>query len=189
MSNSYKVAVLVGSLRQDSVNKKVANALIELAPSTLTFERVDIGQLPFYNPDIDEPALPEWQAFRDQLASADAFLFVTPEYNRSVPAVLKNALDVGSRPMGASVWNGKPGAVVTASPGGIAGFGANHHLRQSLVFLNVLTLQQPEMYIGGAYDLFDEQGKLNNEGTKEFFQGFLGKFATWVDTNAAKPAE
>jgi len=184
MSGNFKVAVLVGSLRKDSVNRKLALAMTEMAPPGLRFQLVDIGQLPFYNEDNDDPALSEWQDFRDTMKKVDAVLFVTPEYNRSVPAVLKNALDVGSRPMGESVWDGKPGAVVTASPGGIGGFGANHHLRQSLVFLNVPTLQQPEMYIGNAYSLFDEQGKLNNDGTRQYLKGFLAKFTDWIEANS-----
>jgi len=110
-------------------------------------------------------------------------LFVTPEYNRSVPAALKNALDVGSRPYGQSVWTGKPGAVVSASPGAIGGFGANHHLRQSLVFLNVPAMQQPEAYLGGADKLFDAAGAPANEGTRKFLAGFMQAFAGWIAAN------
>ena len=108
---------------------------------------------------------------------------VTPEHNRSVPAALKNALDVGSRPYGQSAWNGKPGAVVSASPGAIGGFGANHHLRQSLVFLNVPTMAQPEAYIGSADKLFDESGKLINDGTRKFMQQFMQAFSAWITAN------
>jgi len=114
----------------------------------------------------------------------DGLLFVTPEYNRSVPAALKNALDVGSRPYGRSVWGGKPGAVVTLSPGALGGFGANHHLRQTLMFLNIPTLPQPEAYIGGAATLFDPQGDLTNEATREFLGKFMEAFATWVERNS-----
>ena len=128
------VAVFVGSLRKDSINRKVANALVGLVPPSLKLSIVEIGQLPLYNQDADEQPPAAWTAFRGRLRAADAVLFVTPEHNRSVPAALKNALDVGSRPYGHSVWNGKPGAVISASPGAIGGFGANHHLRQSLVF-------------------------------------------------------
>jgi len=123
--------------------------------------------------------------FRQQVKSADAVLFVTPEYNRSVPGVLKNALDVGSRPYGSSVWSGKPGAVVSVSPGAIGGFGANHHLRQSLVFLDVPTLQQPEAYIGGAAKLFDDEGRLINEGTQGFITKFMQAYAAWVEKHAS----
>jgi len=138
-----KIAIIVGSLRKDSVNRKVAKALIALAPESLKLEIIEIGRLPLFNQDLEETPPVEWTAFRESVKGVDGVLFVTPEYNRSVPAALKNALDVGSRPYGASVWNGKPGAVVSASPGTLAGFGANHHLRQSLVFLNVPTMAQP----------------------------------------------
>ena len=183
MSKRYKVAVLVGSLRKDSINRKLANALIELAPPSLELSFVEIGGLPFYNQD-DDPKPPQaWTEFRRAIAAADAVLFVTPEYNRSAPAPLKNALDVGSRPYGQSVWNGKPGAVVSASPSGIGGFGANHHLRQSLVFLNVPAMQQPEAYVGHADQLFDAAGKLNNDGTRKFLGDFMAAFGKWVALN------
>jgi len=183
MSVSRDVAVLVGSLRKDSLNRKVATALAAMAPAGLKLDLVDIGQLPLYNQDFDtEPPAP-WIAFRDRIRRADAVLFVTPEYNRSVPAALKNAIDVGSRPYGKSAWDGKPGAVVSASPGAIGGFGANHHLRQSLVFLNVPVLQQPEAYLGGVDKLFDEHGGLTNESTRSFLVKFLGAFETWIERN------
>lgn len=180
MDSIYDVAVIVGSLRKDSINRKVANALIELAPATLHLAHVEIAKPPIYNQDTDEAPPAEWTAFRERIRAADAVLFVTPEHNRSVPAALKNALDVGSRPYGKSAWNGKPGAVVSASPGAIGGFGANHHLRQSLVFLNVPAMPQPEAYIGGADKLFDPSGKLVNDGTRKFLQGFMAAFALWT---------
>jgi chromate reductase len=183
MTTQYKVAILLGSLRKDSINRKVGNALVELAPSSLKLTFVEIGGLPFYNEDEDKNPPAAWTAFRQAIKSVDAVLFVTPEYNRSVPAVLKNALDVGSRPYGQSVWSGKPGAVVTASPSGIGGFGANHHLRQSLVFLNVPAMQQPEAYIGGADKLFDPSGRLVNDGTRQFLHGVMTAFASWVAMN------
>lgn len=186
MANTYNVAVIVGSLRKDSLNRKLANALAEVAPDGVKLQIVEIGQLPLYNADEDETPLAVWAAFRSQIKAADAVLFVTPEYNRSVPAALKNALDVGSRPYGQSAWSGKPGAIVSASPGAMGGFGANHHLRQSLVFLNVPAMQQPEAYIGGADKLFDEQGKIVNEGTKTFLQGFMKAFASWIIANSPK---
>jgi chromate reductase len=184
MSSTRDVAVFVGSLRKDSINLKVAHALIELAPSTLKLGIVEIGQLPLYNQDLEASPPPEWVAFRERVHGADAVLFVTPGYNRSVPAALKNALDVGSRPKERNVWNGKPGAVVSASPGAIGGFGANHHLRQSLVFLNVPTMQQPEVYVGGADKLFGADGKLINDGTRKFLGQFMVSFASWITTNA-----
>jgi chromate reductase len=183
MDAARDVAVFVGSLRKDSINRKLATALADLAPASLKLTIVEIGQLPLYNQDEDSNPPAAWTAFRERLKGADAVLFVTPEYNRSVPAALKNALDVGSRPAGQSVWNGKPGAVVSASPGAIGGFGANHHLRQSLVFLNVPAMQQPEAYIGGADKLFDASGKLINDGTRKFLQGFMQAFAAWVAAN------
>jgi len=183
MNNIRKAAVIVGSLRKASINRMVANALVELVPPGLKLHIIEIGHLPFYNQDGDDNPSDAWTEFRDRIRAADAVLFVTPEYNRSVPAVLKNALDVGSRPYGKSAWSGKPGAVVSASPGGIGGFGANHHLRQSLVFLNVPAMAQPEAYIGGADKLFDANGKLVNDGTRKFLQGFMQAYDAWITAN------
>ncbi|EJL06690.1 NADPH-dependent FMN reductase [Pseudomonas chlororaphis] len=180
MSNVYTIAVLVGSLRKASINRKVALALAELAPANLRLKIVEIGDLPLYNEDIDVDPPAAYRTFREQVRAADAVLFVTPEYNRSVPAPMKNAIDVGSRPYGKSAWSGKPGAVISASPGAIGGFGANHHLRQSLVFLNVPCMQQPEAYLGGAGSAFDEAGKLS-ESVKPFLQNFINAYAQWVE--------
>jgi chromate reductase, NAD(P)H dehydrogenase (quinone) len=179
---THNVAVFVGSLRKDSFNRKVASDMIALAPPPLSLEIVEIGQLSFFNQDLEATPPKDWTDFRARVAKADAAVFVTPEYNRSVPAVLKNAIDVGSRPYGQSVWNGKPAAVVSVSIGAISGFGANHHLRQSLTFLNMPTLQQPEAYIGNAGTLFDEAGKLK-DGTRDFLKTFLTAFAAWIDKN------
>lgn len=179
MSQVYTVAVLVGSLRKASLNRKVAQALGELAPSNLKLKIIEIGELPLYNEDIDTDPPAAYKQFREQIKGAQALLFVTPEYNRSVPGALKNAIDVGSRPYGQSVFSGKPGAVISVSPGAVGGFGANHHLRQSLVFLDVPCMQQPEAYVGGAASLFDEQGKLS-EKTRPFLQGFIDSFGKWV---------
>ncbi len=183
MDKIHDVAVLVGSLRKDSINRHLANTLVTLAPGTLKLSIVEIGQLSFYNQDEDDKPPASWSVFRARIKAADAVLFVTPEYNRSVPAVLKNALDVGSRPYGQNVWSGKPGAVVSASPGVIGGFGANHHLRQSLVFLNVPAMAQPEAYIGGADKLFDMNGELLNDGTRTFLRGFCHAYAAWIAAN------
>lgn len=180
----YKVAVIVGSLRKESFNLKTAKALIDMAPESLALELVDIAKLPMFNEDLEATPPKEWETFRKQLVAADAFLFLTPEYNRSVPAVLKNAIDVGSRPYGQNSWNGKPAAIASVSIGNISGFGANHHLRQSLVFVNVSTMAQPEAYIGGAMELFDESGKLINDSTKDFLKGFMDSFEKWVATHA-----
>jgi chromate reductase, NAD(P)H dehydrogenase (quinone) len=178
---SYRIAVLVGSLRKGSLNRKLAEALIGLAPEGLDFTFVEIGDLPLYNPDLDEGTIPApWARFRADITAVDAVLFVTPEYNRSIPAALKNALDIGSRPMGHSVWNGKPAAIVSGSPGGAGGFGANHILRQSLVFLNMPAMQQPEAYIGGLGGLFADDGSLANAGTQTFLTGVMTAFAAWV---------
>ena len=180
MSKVYTIAVLVGSLRKESINRKVAQALAQLAPANLKLNIVEIGELPLYNEDLDGATPPAaYTTFRQQVAAADGVLFVTPEYNRSVPAALKNAIDVGSRPYGQSAWNGKPGAVISVSPGAIGGFGANHHLRQSLVFLNVPCMQQPEAYLGGAGSAFDESGTLS-EKTKPFLQAFIDAYGHWV---------
>src|SRR3974390_138502 len=138
MDKTRNVAVLVGSLRKDSINRKVANALAELAPKGLKLSIVEIGQLPLYNPDVDDKPPAEWTAFRERIRAADAVLFVTPEYNRSVPAPLKNAIDVGSRPYGKSAWSGKPGAVVSASPGAIGGGGGHHPLWRGRVVFCIL---------------------------------------------------
>ncbi|MDA8126352.1 MAG: NAD(P)H-dependent oxidoreductase [Deltaproteobacteria bacterium] len=186
---TVKIAVFVGSLRKESYNLKTAKALLTLAPKPLRLEIVKIGNLPLYNQDFDDEGMPpaEWTAFREQVKAFAGLLFVTPEYNRSVPGVLKNALDVGSRPYGKSVWGGKPGAVISVSPGAIGGFGANHHLRQSLVFLDIPAMQQPEAYIGSAAQLFDSNGAITNEATREFFIKFMNAFAAWVTKNAQKP--
>src|ERR1700722_5780048 len=181
MGTQIDVCVLVGSLRNGSLSRMLADALVLRAPASMELAIVEIGHLPFYNQDIEDHPPVEWTTFRERVKATNAVLFVTPEYNRSVPAVLKNALDVGSRPYGSSVWDRKPGAIVSGSPGGIGGFGANHHLRQSLVFLNVPVLQQPEAYIGGAATLFAEDGSIANEGTRKFMVGLLDAFAAMIE--------
>jgi len=184
MASTRDVAVVVGSLRKASFSRGVAHALVALAPEALTLRFVEIGQLPLYNQDLDEPGgqPAAWLAFRQEIKSADAVLFVTPEYNRSVPGVLKNAIDVGSRPYGQSAWDGKPAAVMSVSPGALGGFGANHHLRQSLVFLNMPAMQQPEAYVGHAAGLLAEDGSPATEGSQTFFTGFMTAFAAWIET-------
>lgn len=184
MKKTYNVAVIVGSLRRGSHSRQLAHSLTELAPDPLKLEMVEIGHLPHYNQDFDESPPTAFTEFRERIESADAVLFVTPEYNRSVPGVLKNAVDIGSRPYGESAWNGKPGAVVSTSIGPLGGFGANHHLRQLLVCLNVPTMAQPEAYIGGAAQLFDADGKLVHERTRASLAKFMQAFATWLVANA-----
>ncbi len=177
------VAVLVGSLRKESFNRKTARAVIALAPASLKLEIVEIGELPLYNEDLENASAkpPAWLAFRDRVRPVDAVLFVTPEYNRSVPGLLKNAIDVGSRPYGQSVWSGKPCGVISVSPGPIGAFGANQHIRQSFVFLDMPAMQQPEVYIGSAASLFDDQGALTNDKTRELLQKFITTFEKWVE--------
>jgi chromate reductase len=179
------VVVIVGSIRKESLNRKLAEALIGIQPPGLKLEIVPITQLQMFNQDLEATPTPEWAAFKARVSKADAVLFVTPEYNRSVPGVLKNAIDVASRPYGHSAWNGKPAAVVTVSGGAIGGFGANHHLRQSLVFLNMPAMTQPEAYIGNGNALFDASGKLINADTEKFLQNFLAAFEKWINANAA----
>ena len=179
--NPKKIAVIVGSLRKDSFNRKMANNLIALAPETLKLEILEIGALQMYNQDLDANPPKEWTDFRTKLKAYDGVIFVTPEYNRSTPAVLKNAIDIGSRPYGQSAWDGKPGAVMSVSPSAMGGFGANHHLRQSLTFLNIPVMQQPEAYVGHASDLFDDKGAIANEGTRKFIAGFVQAYAKWTE--------
>jgi chromate reductase len=186
MNTDRKVAVLIGSLRKESFNRKMAKALIAMAPAPLKMEIVEIGQLPLYNQDFDANPPPEVPAFKARIQASDAVLFVTPEYNRSVPGLLKNAIDVGSRPYGKSAWSGKPTAVVSVSPGAIGAFGANHALRQSFVFLDMPAMQQPEAYVGGAAQLFNDKGELTNESTREFMTKFLQAFAQWIERILAR---
>jgi len=183
---NYKIGVIVGSLRKESYNLKTAKALTQLASDSLSFEILDIGNLPMFNEDLEGNPPQEWVTFREKITAVDGYLFLTPEYNRSVPAVLKNAIDVGSRPYGQNSWNGKPAAIASVSIGPISGFGANHPLRQSLVFVNVATMAQPEAYIGNATTLFDDEGNLTNESTKEFLRSFMEAFENWISIHTQK---
>ncbi len=176
-----KIAVIVGSLRKDSINRKIANALCAASAARLDCSIIEIGGLPLYNEDVDRQPPAQWAEFRAALRQADGVLFVTPEYNRSVPGALKNAIDVGSRPYGQSAWAKKPAAVVSASPGGTGGFGANHHLRQSCVFLDMPMMQQPEAYLGRVNDKsFDGDGGLVEGPLKELLGKIAAAFADWV---------
>ncbi|HMJ54692.1 MAG TPA: NAD(P)H-dependent oxidoreductase [Polyangiaceae bacterium] len=181
MTNVRSVAVLVGSLRKESLNRKMARALLDVAEGVLKLEIVEIGALALYNADLESNVPEAWGSFRDTVRRADAALFVTPEYNRTIPGLLKNAIDVGSRPYGKSVWSQKPAAVVSVSPGALGAFGANHCLRQSLVFLDMPAMQQPEAYIGGAEKLFDASGKLTSEPTRELLKKFVDAFGQWIE--------
>ena len=181
---AYKIAILVGSLREGSINRKIARSICALRNDNLDCSMIEIGDLPLYNQDFDELAeQPEpYVRFRERIAAADGVLFVSPEYNRGVPGVLKNAIDVGSRPYGKSVWTGKPAAIVTASPGAIGGFGANHQIRQACVFLNMPVMQQPEAYLGRVSDdSFDADGCLKEGGLKELVGKLAHAFHDWVD--------
>jgi chromate reductase len=179
--NVANVGVLIGSLRRASFSRKLALALRERAPPGLRLDIIEIGTMALYNQD-DEPAPPEsWLAFRRQVKAAEALLFVTPEYNRSIPSALKNAIDVGSRPKGSSVYDAKPAAVISLSPGVLGAFGANHHLRQSLMCLNVAVMPAPEAYIGGADKLFGDDGSITVESTRQFLDQFMRTFAGWID--------
>ena len=185
-SRVWNVGVLVGSLRKASFSRKLALALRDIAPSSVRLHVIEIGAMPLYNQD-DEPAPPAtWLAFRRQVREADALLFVTPEYNRSIPSALKNAVDVGSRPKGSSVYDAKPAAVISLSPGTLGAFGANHHLRQCLMCLNVAVMPAPEAYIAGADKLFGDDGSLAIESTRQFLDQFMQSFASWIDR--LKPA-
>ena len=182
MPTTHSIAVLLGSLRRDSLSRKLAHTVSTLAPASLSLDIVEIGAMPHYNADLEEGTPPaEWLAFRQQIQTKQGVLFITPEFNRSIPGALKNAIDVGSRPYGQGPLIGKPCAVISQSPGALGGFGANHHLRQPLVFLDMPAMQQPEAYIGNAAKLFDEQGTLNNEATREFLTKFMQSFAQWVE--------
>jgi chromate reductase len=180
-----RVATIVGSLRRTSYSAQVAHALISVAPSALAFSHVEIGDLPLYNQDFDDDPPPPWIRFREVIRAADAVLFVTPEYNRSIPGPLKNAIDVGSRPNGQNVFDGKPAAIISQSIGAVGGFGATHHLRQSLAFLNMPTLQQPEVYLGHSAQLFDTAGDLTDPAVGDILRGFSAALAHWIDRLAA----
>lgn len=175
-----KIGLLVGSLRKESFNRKIAKALIHLAPSSLELEIIEIGNLPFFNEDEENNPPQAWVQFKNKIKTLDGFIFVTPEYNRSIPPALKNALDIGSRPYGQSLWDKKPCAIISASPGAIGGFGANQHLRQCFVFLNMPCMQQPEAYISQVHTLMDEKGVITNEGTKTFLTKFMEAYENWV---------
>jgi len=179
---AYKIAIIVGSLREASLNRKMARAICRIPGDDLDCSIVEIGDLPLYNQDLDSEPPSEWQRFRREVSSADGILFVSPEYNRGVPGVLKNAIDVGSRPYGQSVFDKKPAAIVTVSPGAIGGFGANHQIRQACVFLNMPVMQQPEAYLGHVTDAsFDESGSLKDGSLSGLVTTLAHAFHDWVD--------
>jgi chromate reductase len=178
----HRIAIIVGSLRAESLNRKVARSLCAFSADRLDCGIVEIGDLAPYNQDYDAASPEPYARFRREVAAADGVLFCTPEYNRGVPGVLKNAIDIGSRPYGQSVWDKKPAAIVSASPGAIGGFGANHQLRQACVFLNMPMMQQPEAYLGHVTDdSFDGEGCLKDGPLKEIVLKLSTAFADWVD--------
>ncbi len=176
----YKVAVLVGSLRKESINRRLARAVERLAPADMSFEHVRIDDLPLYNQDFDADYPAACRRFKQQIEAADALLFVTPEYNRSMPGVLKNALDIGSRPWGTNAFAGKPGAVIGASIGATGSALAQQHLRNVLAYLDVPLLTQPEVFIKFSEGLLDAEGNIGNEDTRKFVQGFVDRYVAWL---------
>lgn len=181
MSTVKKAGVLIGSLRKESYSRKIAKAAIALAPASLSFNIIEIGGVSFFNQDHEAEPPADWVGLRQEIKANDAILFVTAEYNRSIPGVLKNAIDVGSRPYGQSAFNAKPAGVISTSIGAVGGFGANHHLRQSLAFLNMPTLAQPEMYLGNSSQLVDEAGEVTNDATRDYLVSFGIVFADWIN--------
>lgn len=182
---SKVIGIIAGSLRRESFSKKIAKALLPMVPQDFAFRIISIEDLPIYNQDFDDhDNVPEsYVRFRDEIRSIDGIIFVTPEHNRSVPAALKNAIDVGSRPAGKNVWDGKPGAVFSNSPGNLSAFGANHHVRQSLVFLNIPVMQQPEVYLPHIDKVWDENGNLKDEKVKDFLQKAVDAYIEWFKKN------
>lgn len=182
--SKYKIAVLVGSLRRDSFNRKLASAVVKLAPPEFVFEQVQIGDLPLYDQDDDASPAASVKRLKGELAAAQGLLFVTPEYNRSIPGVLKNAIDHASRPYGQSSWAGKPAGVMGASVGAIGTAMAQQHLRNVLAYLDVPTLGQPEAFVHAKDGLFDEVGDLG-AGSKAFLQTWMDRYVAWVKAHSA----
>lgn len=175
-----KVAIIVGSLRKESFNRKVANEMIRLAPEGLALEIVEIKDLTFFSEDLENNPPQSWIDFKNKVADSDAILFVSPEYNRTIPGVLKNAMEIGARPPKENSWKGKPGAVVTVSPGAVGGLGANLTIRNAALSLNIPMMHQPEAFIGQIKDRLMEDGKTVNEKTEKFLKDFLEAFEKWV---------
>jgi chromate reductase len=182
--SKYQIAVVVGSLRKDSFNRKLADAIVKLAPPEFSFQQVQIGDLPLYNQDDDANQAESVKRLKNEIKSAQGILFVTPEYNRSIPGVLKNAIDNASRPYGQNAWAGKPAGVIGASIGAIGTAMAQQHLRNVLVFLDVPTLSQPEAFIQAKDGLFDKAGNIGAD-SKQFLQNWMDKYITWVKKHVA----
>jgi len=177
--SKYQIAVVVGSLRKDSFNHKLANAIVALAPSEYSFKQVEIGDLPLYNQDDDANQASSVKRLKADIAAARGLLFVTPEYNRSIPGVLKNAIDHASRPYGQSVWAGKPAGVIGVSVGAIGTALAQQHLRNVLAYLDVPTLGQPEVFLQAKEGLFDDNGNIGPD-SKQFLQGWVDRYVAWI---------
>ncbi|TCS38417.1 chromate reductase [Paucimonas lemoignei] len=182
--NQYQIALVVGSLRSESINRKFADALVRLAPAEFSFKHVEIGDLPLYNQDEENNPPESVKRLKDAIKSAHGVLFVTPEYNRSVPGVLKNAIDHASRPYGQSAWAGKPAGVIGVSIGAIGTAMAQQHLRNMLAYLDMPTLGQPEAFIHAKEGLYDEAGNISL-GSKQFLQGWMDKYVAWVKKHNA----
>lgn len=175
------VGFIVGSLRKGAYTRLLSQALSELAPPSLKLSEIGIGEMPFYNQDLETETPPaQWVSFRNQVKAVDAILFITPEYNRGIPGVLKNAIDVGSRPMKESVWRGKPAAIVSLTPGKLGGMAAHQQLRLGLSVIGVPVMPSPELYLAGAGELFDGGGKLVKEDTRKLLASALTDFDTWI---------
>jgi chromate reductase len=182
--SQYQIAVIVGSLRQDSFNRKLANAVVKLAPSYFTFRQVQISDLPLYNQDDDANQAESVKRMKGEVISSQGILFVTPEYNRSIPGVLKNAIDHGSRPYGQSAWTGKPAGMLGVSPGATGTAMAQQHLRNVLATLDMPTMGQPEAFIQAKDGLFDDAGNIGAV-SKKFLQGWMDHYVAWVKKHAA----
>ena len=183
-----QIAVIVGSLRKDSFNRKLANALVKLAPSEFSFKQLEIGDLPLYNQDDDAQQAAPVKRLKAEIAAADGLLFVSPEYNRSIPGVLKNAIDHASRPYGQSAWAGKPAGVLGVSVGAIGTAVAQQHLRNVLAYLDVPTLGQPEAFIQAKDGLFDSAGNIGSD-SKAFLQKWMDQYAAWINTHTLTEAD
>ena len=178
---NINVSILVGSLRQKSLAKNLSRALVKVAPQGLAFSNVELGDLQHYNEDLEADPPAAYKRFRAAIRACDALLFVTPEFNRGMPGMMKNAIDVGSRPWTEMVWPGKPAAIISVSSEPPGGFGANHQLRQCISSVGVCAMPHPEAYIGRANPLFDAEGELTDPATKELVTRFMGSFKSWVD--------
>lgn len=188
MTAPRKVGLLLGSLRNASIGAALGRALPGISPAHLSFVPIAIGDLPFYNEDHEEQTPAPWLDLREAIRSCDAVLFVTPEYNRSIPAALKNAIDVGSRPKGKSAWDGKPAGIITYSPGSLGGYACNHHLRQAFACLNMPTMATPEIYLGGCAKLLDPSGAIASDDTRALLSAAMSRLANWIEANGAARA-